>query len=366
MKKIKVLEFCESYGGGVKTQIDNIISLMDKDRFEIHWLLNSNSDEVFSDFNLNIKPTLNRKHPFSTLKTLKRLSVFLQQQNIDLVHAHSTFAGLYILLMHIFLHCNIPVVFTPHAYFSEKSNGTLKNKLICFIERMINRNAQYIIHVSSEEEKHAISMNLLRDTNSIVINNGIPEPIEVTSKKISNSYRYMNVARCDYQKNPDLFIRIAKWIVESDPDAVCEWVGDGALLDVSREKVEKMGLTDKIQFSGYSNEIPLKLSQANCFLSTSRYEGQPFSVIEALAFGKPVILTDVVGHRELVENNGVLLKSPVDKETLLRDVTLVKQNMSSYSNKSKQIYKKKYKVSKMIHKISNVYMASIESKGSKA
>jgi glycosyltransferase involved in cell wall biosynthesis len=101
-------------------------------------------------------------------------------------------------------------------------------------------------------------------------------------------------------------------------------VGDG---DVDRacELVRELGLSDTVEIPGWiaPELIPVLLRSAQILVLPSYYEGQPMSVLEAMANGLCVIATDVGGIPDLIDENCGILLSPGDVDGLagaLRDV----------------------------------------------
>ena len=80
----------------------------------------------------------------------------------------------------------------------------------------------------------------------------------------------------------------------------CVIVGDGPLRTELLEQSQKLGLSDHIFFEGFRAEVLPYLQAANVFILTSRSEGLPLSILEAMACGLPCIVTNVGGNAEAV------------------------------------------------------------------
>lgn len=85
-------------------------------------------------------------------------------------------------------------------------------------------------------------------------------------------------------------------------DLPCEyWIaGQGELEDELRAQTERLGLSERVRFLGFRDDLPALLEQADVFLSSSRWEGFGLSVAEAMAAGVPVVVSDVPGVTEVV------------------------------------------------------------------
>lgn len=96
-------------------------------------------------------------------------------------------------------------------------------------------------------------------------------------------------------------------------------IGDGPLRPELERKGAELGLPGRLELPGLlpREEVYRLLAEADVFVSTSRIEGLPVSVLEAMAVGLPVILSDIPPHREIVEAAGVARLVPVgDVEAL--------------------------------------------------
>lgn len=352
----KVLEICESYGGGVKRQLDYLNKYVDKSRYELITLVSSkrSNDPVPDGYYIDDSMS-EIKNPWAIIKSLKTIHKLITKNNINLVHAHSTISGVLMFFYKIFLNWRIRIIFTPHAYFTEVSRGPIKDYLLLKIEKIMNRFFFRIIHVSEEEQDYAICSKLTNKSKSHVINNGVDDPKSL--RKDNFKYTFLNVARCSFQKNPRLFIDIAEVAIEFNDNFQFVWVGDGPLLLECINYINTKGLDDNIHFVGYTSNPSDYLKNSDIFLSTSRYEGQPFSVLEALSYRLPVLLTRIIGHTELIKNNGSFLESTdiKDRKKLIAKIQEICDKTDVYSDESYRLFKSKYIVNTMISKIENLY-----------
>jgi glycosyltransferase involved in cell wall biosynthesis len=110
------------------------------------------------------------------------------------------------------------------------------------------------------------------------------------------------------QKAPLDFVRVAAVVHEAHPDAWFVMVGDGPLREPAERLAGKLGIAERMVFSGWWNDIPGLLAATTVSVLTSRHEGLPCSVVESLAAGVPVVATAVDGTVEVVRSgdNGFL------------------------------------------------------------
>lgn len=110
----------------------------------------------------------------------------------------------------------------------------------------------------------------------------------------------MQVGRLAEQKDPLSFIKGAETILKIYPNTWFAMVGDGPLMGVVKKMVQQKGLSDKVWLLGHVPEAYRLIAASDVVTLTSRWEGTPYSIIEAMAWHKPVVVTAVNGCKELV------------------------------------------------------------------
>jgi glycosyltransferase involved in cell wall biosynthesis len=141
---------------------------------------------------------------------------------------------------------------------------------------------------------------------------GIPEGVPVVG----------TVAVFKPQKAPLDFVETARRVASEIPDSRFVMVGDGELRGESERTAAAIGMSDRFSFLGWRPEVPDLMAAFDVFLLTSRWEGLPKVVPQALITGCPVVATSVDGTREIVDPgvDGVLAE-PGDVEALARGVS---------------------------------------------
>jgi glycosyltransferase involved in cell wall biosynthesis len=127
------------------------------------------------------------------------------------------------------------------------------------------------------------------------------------------------------QKAPLLFIRAAREVTDEAPETLFVWVGSGSL----QAEVEAQTRTEGVplRLLGHREDVWEIMQAFDVFVLASRYEGLPFALLEALALALPVVVTDVVGMREAVDDqvSGLVVPANAPAEmtaailSLLRD-----------------------------------------------
>lgn len=226
----------------------------------------------------------------------------------DLIHAHSAKAGFLARLAAVLTRKRDVCLFTPHAWSFWAGRG-VSGRLYRALERLAARWCRVIIALSNSEQEAGLTAGVGRSEQYRVVLNGIdlerfarpPEPVPG---------RVVALGRLAAQKRPDLAVRAMKELRARHAHAHLQLAGDGPARPEVEQLVRRLDLGEVVRLIGPREDVPMLLSQAACLLLTSDYESCPYTVIEAMAAGVPVVATRVGGVPELVEDgvSGLLVE----------------------------------------------------------
>lgn len=127
------------------------------------------------------------------------------------------------------------------------------------------------------------------------------EPKEhVSPHEQENHVSILSVGRLNPQKAFDVLLRAARIVSDTRSDVRFTILGRGERATELVRLRDALGLTDTVTFAGEQNDVPSWMQRADVVVSSSAWEGMPLVVIEAMAAGRPVVVTDVGGSREVV------------------------------------------------------------------
>jgi len=152
-------------------------------------------------------------------------------------------------------------------------------------------------------------------------------PNSLSEKFLQNEYsgerrkEIVWVGRMDSNKNPKMLLEVFAVIAEKYPDWCLTFIGEGYLKKEMEEFCKDNGLCGQVNFAGRIDDVAGAIQPASVFVLTSKQEGMPNALIEAMVSGLAVVSTDCPcgGPAELIENgiNGILI--PVDDEAALTE-----------------------------------------------
>lgn len=235
----------------------------------------------------------------------------------NIVHLSASKAGLIGVISTIGL--NVNVIFTPHALRSQAYPKLSPMRASAVLaERFICRRADAVVAVSPDEALQIIDGNLAPPRLVHVLENGVDlndlsGPSSVTRAEIgvpAGARLVGSIARLSAQKAPLDFVRVAAAVGDQFQDAHFVMVGSGPLEDDVRRAVEGTNLEGRFSLLGWRSDALEILKLFDVFVSTSRYEGFPFTLLEAAAARKPLVCTTAAGIRCFVQHgeSGLLAK----------------------------------------------------------
>lgn len=172
------------------------------------------------------------------------------------------------------------------------------------------RYSDYHLAISSGIKKQLLDMGVNDNKIKIVFN-----PISKTDKYIKKSSypKYIYVGRLEYnnQKNLNELIRSFKLVNDKMPNSKLELWGDGKDSHELMSLVKDLGLSKNVFFKGWSKDPWNNISSATAVVMTSKFEGLPMTILEAISNGIPVISSDISTgpSDEINSNNGFLYES---------------------------------------------------------
>ncbi|MBR4326502.1 MAG: glycosyltransferase [Bacteroidales bacterium] len=182
--------------------------------------------------------------------------------------------------------------------------------------------------------------------NAIVIPNFTnikPTKFNTTDKRKT----IINVGRLTYQKNQQILIDAWSIVSPKAPDWNLEIWGNGELYDSLKTQISSLGLNDKVKLMGVSNQIEDIYSYASFFVLSSRYEGQPLVMIEALQSSLPCVCFAVNGVRGTIINgeNGYIIEDMTAKALANGILNMIKNenklpSMAINAKKSAEVFEK--------------------------
>jgi glycosyltransferase involved in cell wall biosynthesis len=267
-------------------------------------------------------PELGRSiHPFNDLKALRSLMSIIREGEFDLIHTHSSKAGFLGRLAGFLTGVNSRVHTIHGLSFHSHQSWILKNMFVT-LERFAARFTSILIAVSDHIRKEYERNEIGNKEQYVIVRSGFDTSIYRSDMQPSQDLRRKynigaediiagKVSRISPLKGHLDLLQAFPLLAREFPRLKLLFVGDGELKHEIISEVERLGLQDKVIFTGTVDpaEIPRLLSLMHLVVHTSYHEGGPRVLPQALLMGKPVISFDTGLASEIIQTglNGVVI-----------------------------------------------------------
>lgn len=253
-------------------------------------------------------PMVRSIRPWVDWKHLRQLEGLLRERQPEVVHTHSSKAG--VLGRLASRRTGIGArVHTPHtfSFFFSEMFGAGKRTIFRQIETRLGRATHRLVAVG-EGEGETIRASGVVDPGIVrVVPNGIdPAPFRAVAPAAraglgvpEGVLLLATVGLLNVAKGQDLAIEALARTETGGAHLLL--VGHGEEEPALRELAERLGVAERVHWLGWREDVPALLGAADACLLPSRWEGLPYIVLEAMAAGRPVLASAVDGARDLIE-----------------------------------------------------------------
>lgn len=254
--------------------------------------------------------------PHADLRALLEIRARLRRERPDVLSTYSAKAGLLGRLAAV--GTGVPAIFTAHGWaFTEGTSPLAKGPFL--LAEMIGASVADRIVTTCEFDRQLAVRHRVAPASKIVnIYNGVHDVDPgLGADPAADPPRVIAVQRFEPQKDHATLLEALAGLREQE--WALDWVGDGVQLSEARSLAAELGIADRIRWLGLRSDVPELLARAQVFALTSRWEGFPFSILEAMRAGLPVVATAVAGVPESVEDGVTGFTVPREEPAAVRE-----------------------------------------------
>ena len=240
-------------------------------------------------------------------KALIALHAHLKTHRYDLIHCHSSNAGLLGRLANFAQLRRTPVVYTPHYIAFAAGLPIPQRRAARWLEKMLAHQTDQYIAVSRHEHSILERARLLKNRNAEVIYNGVDASQFSRDSIPSEFFRIGCFGRLTAQKNQAVLIRALPMIAGQVPYVRLCLVGDGEDEGALRALATKLKVESLIEWRGEVRDVHAEYAACDIIVQPSRWEGCSYALLEAAAAGRAIIASGAGGNPEVLGEAGVLL-----------------------------------------------------------
>lgn len=339
--------------------------------YEVH--VATNTDDTIPFCDVKHKVSFERS-PFkiNNLKAIKQMKKILLDNNFDIVHTHTPMGSVVTRLAYkkVRNKVNTRMIYTAHGFHFYKGAPLLNWLLFYPVEKYLSKYTDTLITINKEDYEFAKKKFKKCRSVEYVPGVGIDEDkfnfTMTKSEKLElrkslglkeNDFVLIYPARLDKNKNQGMLIESMAELIKKHKDIHLLLPGEDELNGYYQKMAKEKNVDKNVHFLGYRNDIPRLLKISDVAVSTSKREGLPINIIEAMYVGLPIVATNCRGNRDLIEDgrNGYLIK-PANKLYFISKIETIynnkKYNVLKNSNKER---KKMYSINAVIEKTKKIY-----------
>ena len=350
---MKILHVGEYVNGGVATYLRTLLNGLKKyNNIESYLLISDyKSQKNWDNMTKRVFYYKYKRSIFSIFSAIKQIHEVIEKVNPDIIHVHSTWAGLFVRLPYLIKRKKCKIIYTAHGWSFIMDVSKKKKFLYAIIERILSIITDKIINISKFEEKEALNYGLNKK-KMVVIYNGVKDKnYEYNIDENNNKIKLLFVGRLDKTKGIDILLDIYnKYKFEKLHLYI---IGESVLDNI------KIKSNDNITYLGWidNKDIDKYYQMCDVVVMPSRWDGFGLVAVEAMRNSKSVIVSNRGALPELVKNriNGYVFK--LDEEDSLKKIllNLDKNFLKEMGMRGRNIYLENFTDEIFVKKIYNLY-----------
>jgi L-malate glycosyltransferase len=370
-RKIKVLHVIKSLGrGGAEMLLPETLRVHNKDQFEFHYIyfLPWKDAMVGSILEHGGKVTcIAARNNIELLFKSKAVAKYAKMHGMDLIHAHLPWAGIASRIAGKL--SGVPVMYTEH-------NKQERYHIATRLANLFTLNwLKKVIAVSEDVEQSIRKHKKNLKASLITILNGVNTdrfaPGQFQREEVREKFNIPadapvigTIAVFRFQKRLDLWIEIAKKILEHRPEAHFIIVGDGPLKEQLLEKQKQLNFESRLHFAGTQTEVRPYLSTFDLYMMTSIFEGLPIALLEAMALECAVVSTNAGGIKEVIRPgiDGLLCEVEEPERLVEFAIELITdaKKRNALALQARKRVKEEFSMERMVKELEDVYKQEVK------
>ena len=302
----------------------------------------------------------NNFNPIRFWRGVKTIQNLIKEFRPDIMACHSTAAGF---IGRIAAKNSRPTIYTAHGWSFETGTPWWRRLPAIMAEKYAAKFCQKIICVSKYTRDMGVKHRIADKDKFAVIYNGVEKIL--TQPQAENSIiKIIFVGRLSKQKDPELLVKAASGL---SPDLIKQIevsiIGSGPKAGLlSNLAGQNKNLRVKMLDNVSRGEAVSLLKNSDIFVLSSNWEGFPYSILEAMGSGLPVIATDVGGISEAVDSScGFLIKrgDVAGLKEALTKLIIDKNLRRNMGENGRRIAENKFSLQKMLTETENLYKSIV-------
>jgi len=334
-----------------------------------------NNGELYRRFrNINIDVILIDENVNNSITICRKIKRILKERSVEILHVHEYKSQILSGIAKVLGRRKCALIRTMHGLTSVPFRWkNIKSYLILTIDKFFLKHyTDYIIAVSEDLESSLYQDRI--NANTILIQNGIdtkmplqkaPEDVRKEFNIASNEFWIGTAARLESVKNIEMLVEAARILSTEYLDIKfrISIFGDGELKESLKSQIIQYDLASRAVLHGHYNDMLPVINALDVFVLTSRHEGLPMSLLEAMSVGTIPVCTRVGGMKEVITHgdDGFLVE-PDNSKDLAETLFYIYNNKSRITHINKnaiKTIKRCYSIEKSTQQLLSLYGSSL-------
>jgi len=343
--------------GGTERQMSELVTRLDRRRFDVRvacfhregaWLPRVEAVAPVTAFPI---------HGFARPGTVAQAAAFARwcrRERIRIVQACDLYANVFALPA-------AAIAGVPVRVGSRREINPDKTPAQIALQRQAYRCAHAVVANSSAAKAQLEHEGVPADRIHVVPN-GIAAEMFTAHTGVRPVRSVVTVANLRREKGHDVLLRAAAMLAPSNPELSFTIAGDGPRAGELREMAGRLGVADRVRFTGHVEDVPALLARGDAFVLPSLSEAFPNAAIEAMAAGLPVVASAVGGLLDLVDHGRTgLLVPPSDPGSLARAIASLVEDPARAARlgaAAREEVTTRYSFDRMVRSFEELYLSS--------
>ncbi|PIU41982.1 MAG: hypothetical protein COS99_02610 [Candidatus Omnitrophica bacterium CG07_land_8_20_14_0_80_42_15] len=381
-EKIKLLHISRATEFGIYRFLMDLMHYTDKNKFEITFAGPERGPllDDLRDLGVRVIPLgMERDINFGAdVKSFFSIFAMLKKEKCDILHTHCSKAGFLARIAGRLLGIS-PIIHTPNNWYFDEPLPPLKKDFYIALERFACYFGNMLVTVTEEERREIIRRKISPPEKVVTIYDCIDTSVlkEENPAFIRDRYNIPAgnkivgmIARLVPQKDPSAFVRLACEVTREIPNVTFILVGDGPLKAEAERLKLQFGLGNRLIISGecdIKKELNAYLSLLDISVLTSLHEGLPLVALQSMYFKKPLLVTEVRGIKEVIENgrNGFIV--PIgdinSMKNIISELLTDEGRVRGIGLAARKTVEERFTAKKMAAEYENLYLSLLKKAG---
>jgi len=339
--------------GGTEIMLYKFLEYSDKTKFSHRVIaLNTGSEIGNKIIKTGIKVDYIKTNKFNFIFSIFKIRKIIKEFGPDIIQTYLIKANLLVRII-LFFNQRIKLI------SSQRSTDGWRNFFHNFIDRITSFRVDLFLSNSEAGKNFLINKIKINEKKILVIKSGIDYQNYVITDFRTNKY-FVALTRLHYEKGVDILVKLYKKLLEKEenlPDLII--AGEGPYRKELVKIITELKIENRVKLIGNIEKPDNLLKEAKLFFLTSRWEGLPFSILEAMSIKVPIVASDISGIRELIKDGetGILININ-DLNKAAEKIIKYLADSETLLNITEKAYKKiikEFDIKKMVKQIEDVY-----------